>query len=125
MKKREANFNSLFNKWVKNVYRKTAAFELKQTTTDSLPFSALQEHQAQALLQARWETFVFKIPDAGYQNPFDCFSLSGVPAYIVIKYPDFFCLIDIETFLLESKRSKRRSLTSERAKELSTTVVDM
>lgn len=121
--KREANFNSLFNKWVKNVYRKTAAFELKQTTTDSLPFSALQEHQAQALLQARWETFVFKIHDAGYQNPFDAFSLSGVPAYVVIKYPDFFCLIDIETFMLESKRSKRRSLTSFRAQEIASKVI--
>lgn len=125
--KREANFNSYFNKWVKNVYRKTAAFELKQTQTDSLPFSALQEHQAQALLQARWETFVFKIPDAGYQNPFDCFSLSGVPAYVVVFYADgkFFCLIDIETFMLEDKRSKRRSLTASRAKDIATLVIPM
>lgn len=123
--KREAAFNSLFNKWVKNVYRRTACFELKQTTTDSLPFSALQEHQAQALLCARWETFVFKIPDAGYQNPFDCFSLCGVPAYVVIKYPGFFCLIDIETFQLEAGRSKRRSLTSSRAKDIAVLVVPM
>lgn len=121
--KHEANFNSLFNKWVKNVFKKTAAFELKQTQGDSLPFSALQEHQAQALLQARWETFVFKIPDVGYQNPFDCFSLSGVPAYIVIKYPKFFCLIDIETFLLERDRSKRKSLTVDRAKEIATLTI--
>ncbi len=123
MKKREANFNTTFNHWLKEVYRKTACFELKQTQTDSLPFSALQDHQAQSLLQARWETFVFKIPDAGYQNPFDCFSLCGVPAYVVIKYPDFFCLIDIETFQLESSKSKRRSLTAVRAKEIATIVV--
>lgn len=123
--KREANFQSTFGKWAKQVYRKTAAFELKQTQTNSLPFNSLQNHQAQALLHARWETLFYKIPDVGYQNPFDCFTLSGVPAYVVIKYPDFFCLIDIETFLLEQKRSKRKSLTSERAKELSTTIVDL
>ena len=91
---------------------------LKITHTDSLPFDAVKDHQIAELNQCKWGTLVFKIPDVGYQNPFDCFSLNNVPAYVVIKYPDFFCLIDIETFVLEKERSKRRSLTSTRAKEL-------
>lgn len=41
------------------------------------------------------------------------------PAYIVIKYPDHFSFIDIETLILERDRSKRKSLTGERAKEIS------
>lgn len=116
--KREAKFNSWFNKWVKNVYKKTAAFELKQTQTNSLPFSALAEHQKQALYAVKHSTFVHKIIDAGFQNPFDSFSLSEVPAFIVVKYPDFWCMIDIDVWIHEEENSERKSITSERAKTI-------
>lgn len=116
--KREAAFNTLFNKWLKNVYKKTGAFELKQTQTNSLPFNAVVDHQEQALMNAKWGVLVYKIPDAGYQNPFDCFVLSGVPAYVVIKYPNVVCVIDIDMFSTEKALSQRRSLTSEKAVEL-------
>lgn len=122
--KREANFQTTFNHWLKNVYKKTAAFELKQTKTDSIPFSAVVPHQIASLEQVRHGTFVFKIPDAGYQNPFDCFCMTEMPAYVVIKYPKGVVIIPIDTFVLESKRSKRRSLTWDRAKQLSTITVD-
>jgi len=123
--KREQKFNTYFNAWVKNVYKKTAAFECKQTTTDSLPFSAVQPHQVQALLCASEGVFVWKIPDAGYQNPFDCFSLVGVPAFVVVKYPGFFCLISIQTFLEERQKSPRKSLTSARAISIATEVIKL
>lgn len=125
MIKREKSFQTTFNHWLKNVYKKTGAYELKQTTTGSLPFSAVVDHQVDALLNVRHGQFVFKIPDAGYQNPFDCFSLCEQPAYVVIKYDKFFCLISIDTWLLEKGRSKRKSLTSERAKEVSVVVVPL
>lgn len=96
--------------------------------------------------------FVFKIPDAGYQNPFDVFSvdkygqfhawelkqtpLENIPfssvvphqvtaleivsGMVVVKYPKGVAIIPIDIFVDESKRSKRRSLTWARAKELST-----
>lgn len=96
--------------------------------------------------------FVFKIPDAGYQNPFDVFSvdkfhefwawelkqtktdsipfsvvvphqitaLEIVSGMVVIKYPKGVAIIPIDIFVMESKRSKRRSLTYIRAMELST-----
>lgn len=124
--KREANFQITFNHWLKNVWKKTGAFELKQTKTDSIPFTDVKEHQAQALDQVRYgSTFVYKIPDVGYQNPFDCFSMAGEEAYVVIKYPDFFCLIDIDKWNIEYVTSKRRSLTSARARQLSTHIVDL
>lgn len=116
--KREAQFNTLFNKWLKNVYKKTGAFELKQTQTDSLPFSAVVDHQIQALMNAKHGILVYKIPDSGYQNPFDVFTLAGVPAYVVIKYPNIICGIDIDMFSTEKALSQRRSLTSKRATEL-------
>ncbi len=117
--KREANFQTTFNHWLKNVYKKTGAFELKQCET-SLPFSAVVPHQIEALQAVRHSTFVHKIPDLGLQNPFDVYCLTEQPAYIVIKYTKGVSIIPIDTFVLESKRSKRRSLTWERSQELST-----
>lgn len=121
--KREAKFNTLFNHWLKEVYKQTAAFELKQTTSDSLPFTSLKMHQILALSEAKKGVMVFKIPDAGFQNPFDTFSLAGVPAFVVVKYPGFFCLIDIEDWLMELSIRDRESLTSERAKKIATITV--
>lgn len=126
MQKREAKFQTLFNHYVKGVLQKTACYEVKQTESNSLPFSDVQVHQAEALYNAKHGVFVHKIPDVGYQNPFDSFSLAGVPAYVVIKYPAFFCLIDIDRFLEERDvLSTRKSLTSERAKEISFCVVTL
>ncbi len=123
MRKREADCQTYFNKWVKNVYKKTAVFELKQTQGDSIPFSDVVPHQIAALEQVRNGTFVFKIPDAGFQNPFDSFCMTKMPAYVVFFYPKAFYLISINTFLLEKERSKRKSLTEKRASEISVKTV--
>ena len=117
---KEKDWQSYFNKWVKNVYKKTACFELKKATGDSLPFCAVVPHQVEALQNASNGVLVYKIPDVGYQNPFDSFCLAGVPAYVVIKYPNSFELIAIDEFIFERDRSKRKSLTALRAKEIST-----
>ena len=117
--KREANFQTTFNHWLKNVYKHTGAFELKQTST-ALPFSAVVPHQVEALLNAKHGVLVYKIPDAGYQNPFDAFCLASVPAYVVIKYPKSFELISIDVWEQEKKSSHRKSLTYGRAREIST-----
>ncbi len=101
--------------------------------------------------------FVFKIPDAGYQNPFDVFSvdkfgqfhawelkqtetdsisfsavvphqitaLAIVSGMVVIKYPKLFTVIPVDIFVDENKNSKRRSLTSTRAQEIATIVVNI
>ena len=118
MQKREAAFNTYFLKWVKANFQKTAAFELKQTKTDSIPFSALKLHQEKALFYAKHEHLTWKIPDCGFQNVFDCFSLYRVPAYVVIKYPEKFYLIDIDSWTAERDISMRKSLTEDRAKEI-------
>jgi hypothetical protein len=125
--KREANFNTTFNHWIKEVYKKTGAFELKQTQGDSLPFSDVKAHQIAALEASKWGCLVYKIPDVGYQNPFDCFSLSNVPSYVVIYYQKhhFFCLVDVETFVLESQRNSKKSLSYSRAKDIAQTVIPM
>lgn len=117
---KEKNYQTIFNHWVKEKYKRTACFELKLSKTNSLPFSAVVPHQIEALKAASDKGLVWKIPDLGVQNPFDCFSLFRVPAFIVIKYPESFELITIDNFCYESDRSKRRSLTYDRAKAIST-----
>ena len=120
--KKEAKFNTFFNHWLKEVYKKTGAYELKQVE-HMMPFDAVVPHQILALQNVRHNTFVWKIPDAGYQNPFDTFCLNEMPAYVVIKFKSFFVLIDVDTFVLEKKRSARKSLLASRAQEIATVTV--
>jgi len=98
-------------------FHKTAVFELKLARGNSLPFSAVQEHQINALLNAKHAHIIHKIPDVGYQNPFDCFMIKGSEAYVGVMYnreKEFF-LIDVDVFLKEKEESERKSLTKERA----------
>lgn len=127
MQKREADFTLRFRAWLRANPQISAAFELKQTTGSSLPFSNVQEHQADALQAVKSKHgLLYKAPDDSRGvKPFDLFYLRQEPAFVVIKYPDAFHLIDIDTFLLEKSRSKRKSLTSVRAEQLSTVTVKL
>lgn len=124
LNKKEANWTTtVFRKWLEQKGI-TAVWEIKYSKTNSLPFSAVANHQAQSLWNVRHKTFVFKIPDMGEKLPFDMFSLKEQPAYVAIKYPKGVAIIPIDIFLLEESRSKRRSLTYERAMQLSTISFD-
>ena len=119
----EKDFQTDFNKWCKHVFRETAVFELKVADT-SLPFSDVQEHQENALYNAHHGHIVFKIPDSGYQNPFDSLMMVRVPAYIVVMFhakhrgqKEFF-MIGIDEWLHEKQSSERKSLTPERAGQI-------
>jgi len=116
MAKKEAKFNTIFNHWLKQ-NPMTGAFELKQTT-DALPFSALATHQELALLNVKQDKLIWKIPDCGFQNPFDCFCFNKQPAFVVIYYQKSkkFYLIDIENFVFyRDNKTKRKSLTEKEA----------
>ena len=125
--KKEANFTLRFRHWLKANPMPSCAFELKQTTGTSLPFSAVAEHQIDALLASKSkEGFLYKIPDDSRSvKPYDLFYLRNAFAYVVIRYPRAFHVIDIDTFLLEKARSKRKSLTHSRAQEISTISVKL
>lgn len=121
MKKKEAEFGILFRHWLKANPLQSGAFELKQTTTNRLPFSAVKDHQIHALVAASTKGgLLYKIPDDSRgTKPFDMFYLRNAESYLVIKYPDGFVLIEPETFVIERDvLSKEKSLTYERAKEI-------
>lgn len=119
--KREANFTLRFRHWLKANPGVSAAYELKQTTKDSIPFSDVQEHQIDALQAVKSKTgLLYKAPDDSRGvKPFDLFYLRNTAAYIVIRYPREFHVIDIDRWVRESKTSKRKSLTVIRAREIS------
>lgn len=122
--KREAEFGRLFRHWIKAHPMDSAAFELKQTTSDSLPFDDVQEHQLDALAAANGSGILYKIPDDSRGvKPFDMVYLRFANSWVVIRYPKFFCIIDAERFVLEKKQSERKSLTSARAREIAFEIV--
>jgi len=125
LKKREANFGLTFRHWLKANPLISGAFELKQTTSNALAFNAVKEHQLDALLAAESKTgILYKAPDDSQGiKPFDYFYLRNALSFIVIKYPKFFVLIEPERFLKEKEKKERKSLTSQRAKEIATYVV--
>lgn len=127
MKKREADFGTLFRHWLKTVAMISAAFELKQTRSNSLPFSDVKEHQIDALAAAASrQGILYKAPDDSRGiKPFDYFYLKHSLAFVVIKYPKFFVMIEVDDFIKEKKLSKRKSLTSERAKAISRYIVNL
>lgn len=125
MIKREQKFGQLFRHWLMSNplrFSNGAVFELKQTST-SLPFDAVKEHQIAALVAASEgnKGLLYKAPDDSRGiKPFDFFFSINTPAYVVIKYPKHFEVISVGTFILEKNRSKKKSLTSQRAREIST-----
>lgn len=124
--KKEANFTLKFRHWLKTQKFQSAAFELKQTQDDYIPFSDIQDHQINGLLAAKSRNgILFKLPDDSRGiKPFDLFYLQMSEAYVVIKYPKFFCVIDIDDFLRERNESKRKSLTDIQAREIALKIVD-
>ena len=123
----ERKFQTQFLKWVRHQSKlSTAAFELKLTKEGSLPFSALKEHQLEALYAVKHNRLAHKIADdsVGFK-PFDCFHLREVPAFVVVSFytrgEKKFYMIDVDDWKKELEISKRKSLTKERAAEIGLT----
>lgn len=119
MHKREAAFTTKFNHWARKNVRAPAVFEIKQTSA-ALPFARVEPHQRRALMAAlSAEPFAYKIPDTGpAHRPFDTVLFGYMDAYVVVSFGKEFYGIGVELFLEEEKRSKRKSLTEERAREI-------
>ena len=129
--RREANFQTLFRHWLKAHHREfeSCAFELKQTTSASIPFDAVAEHQAVALAAVRGRIargLLYKAPDDSRGvKPFDFFFLRDAQSYVVIRFPSFFCVIDFGDFEMARKTADRKSLTAEYAMRIAQHVVPL
>ena len=122
----EKDFQTKFTRWLNYCYIEgSGLFELKVTHGGrALPFKAVQEHQVAALLAAKHNKLVYKIPDDSIGiKPSDCFILSQSRAYVVIQYyqqgmSHEFVMIDIDDFVKERDTSDVKSLTRTRATQI-------
>jgi hypothetical protein len=111
------------NKRLKTNCRESCAIEAKIGVA-SIPFNALQEHQENALIRVHRSTLVHKISDVGFGiKPFDVVVLRRAGAYVAAMYykPREYkvaYLISIVDWIMERTRSKRKSLTIKKAKEI-------
>jgi len=85
---------------------------------DSISFSEIAEEQINFALRCKKGVLVRVVVGKPDGSP-DFILVKNDPAYFVIKYPHSFSIISIGTFLLEKERSKRKSLTEQRASEIS------
>ena len=125
--KKEANFQIVFNKYLRATGMQ-GYFELKQTKT-MFSFSAFEPHQITSLLAAQEHGLVYKLSDSDMRiKPFDCISTPPLTAYIVISFTKFFCIIPVNAFVAYVQKpdhNSQKSLTMLKARELAYRVVKM
>ena len=104
------DFGIQFRKWLKDNPQPTGAYELKQTKTDSILFSCLEDNQIDYALATQSSKGIL-IRVQGLSGEQDYINLVNVPSYVVIKFKSGFVIIPIHNFLACKTKSKRRSLT--------------
>lgn len=121
IKGQEADFGLTFRRWWEK-HPLQGEIELKDTKgKDSLPFSALDHAQEVIARMATEGKGVLVRRTVGTTGGADYTGLTkNSPYWIVINYPGGFEVISITAFLWERDNSKRKSLTSLRAREIST-----
>lgn len=123
IKGQEATFGLEFRKWwVAHPMR--GNFELKHTKgTQSLPFAAVEQDQVIVANGASSKKGILLRVTVGTTGAPDYVGQVEQPVWVVIRYPTAFYILSMNTFLLEKSRSKRKSLTEQRAESLSTITV--
>jgi len=127
MIKREANATVRFRHYLRaHPFERTTWYEVKQTRSDSLPFAAVKEHQIDWLMASKHGNTNYKIPDDSRGvKPVDGIFTKESDAVIVIKYPEYFVVIDVEAFIKERDVSDRESLTFERARAIALKIIGL
>ena len=90
-------------------------------------FRQLDNLQIIKLKKIKYEGFMVRITLAssgGTAGVPDYTWVYKQPAYVGIKYDKSWCFIDIDTFVLEKERSKKKSMTEERAQSISIKVIN-
>lgn len=117
-KKREADFNVVFNKYLraKGLH---CYYEIKQVKL-TLPYNAFEPQQLESLLAAQENGLVYKFSDSDQRiKPFDGISAPPLPAFVVVKFAMNAYLIPIDKFMehvnINMKTPKKRSMNQDEA----------
>lgn len=115
IKKREADFGIKLRRWLEQQPQQTCVYEIKQSGINSISFSCLEPAQITYLLMIKKDKEGVLIRNPGGKGEPDYSYFRYAPAWVVVRFPKLFCVIDIDAFLNEKASSKRKSLTTERA----------
>jgi penicillin-binding protein-related factor A (putative recombinase) len=128
MQKREAHLTTKIKKWLQTSQTGitgTCAFEMKVTTGRSIPFSAVQPHQIDALRFSSDGRFLWKISDdsIGFK-PFDMFMLENAKSYVVVGFitlgkKSSVWFVPVSDWVYLEHCSERKSVTEEMLSGLS------
>ena len=120
LNRRESKFSLRFRAWWQE-NPLLGTFELKDASVNGfLPFDAVEHDQIAFALSAHAPKGILARVTVGTKGTADYIGLRNFPAWIVVNYKKAFHIISINSFLLESRRSKRRSLTEDRAAAIAT-----
>jgi hypothetical protein len=129
--KPEAHFGEQLVKHVSNLkepfFNYPCWIEIKETTDNVFYYRQLEELQVSKLLKIKNEGLLIRITEAssnGSHGIPDYAWTYKQPAYVGIRYAKSWCFIDIETFVMERDRSKKKSLSESRAVELAIKVIN-
>lgn len=121
----ESQSSLKFRKWWQ-LHGKNAPYEMKDSRgKDYILYSEISDEQIAMGLAANSDKGVLIRVEKGTVGSPDYVGFRNSPYWFVIKFPKAFEIIGIQTLVLEKERSKRRSLTSARAKELSTVSIKL
>ena len=122
---KEASFGIRLRHYLRRYPLTTEAhIEVKDTRGKSyFAFSEVKEEQINNGLASKSDTGNLICVESGTIGAPDYCYFRNSPAYVVINYPDGFVFIDIERFVMEKESSARKSLTWDRAKEISVKTV--
>ncbi len=120
LNRQESKFSLIFRKWWEQ-HPLPGEIELKDTRGKNyLSFSEVSDGQVQIALKATSKEGILVRCTVGTTGRADYSGLVNSLYWIVIRYPHIFHVISLESFLLEKKRSLRKSLTEERANKIAT-----
>lgn len=123
LNRQESKFSLVFRKWWE-VHPLPGEIELKDTRGKNyLAFSEVHEEQMIIANKAITKKGVLVRCTVGTTGRADYSGLVNSLYWIVIRYPKAFYVISYESFLLEKKRSTRKSLTAERAQNIATITI--
>lgn len=127
MQKREAKSSIILRHWLMaNPLKFSCTFEMKDSGTSfSIPFSCVQDNQlafANAISESPKGVL---IRNQGGSGEPDYTYHYQQPSWIAIKFPNSIEIISSGVFQFEKKKSARASLTSTRAREISTYSIDL
>jgi hypothetical protein len=123
IKHQEAKSGINLKHWIEKNQKFSCSLEVKDSRgKDSIPFNAVEPKQIAYALQISSSKGAW-IRVQGVNGEPDYIWLVNTVAYIPIKFPKCFCLITIGNFLHEKQKSKRKSLTVERAIQIASKVI--